>query len=81
MRVWFFLTALCLAGACSGSTATASDAGTADAATATPDAALPDGGARTSCLDRPGELLRPPAGRLPCELFPPDVRTSPTLKR
>ena len=23
------------------------------------------------CLDRPDELPRPPAGRLPCELFPP----------
>lgn len=81
MRVWFFLAALCLTGACSGSTAAANDAGTADAAMPAPDAALPDGGAVTSCLDRPGELARPPAGRLPCELIPPDIRTSPTLTR
>lgn len=24
------------------------------------------------CLDRPGELQRPPSGGLPCELLPPD---------
>jgi len=24
------------------------------------------------CLDRPGELQRPPSGSLPCELLPPD---------
>ena len=24
-----------------------------------------------ACLDRPGELPRPPRGGLPCELFPP----------
>lgn len=26
---------------------------------------------RKACLDRPGELPRPPAGHLPCELIPP----------
>jgi hypothetical protein len=32
----------------------------------------PDGPAVVSCaLDRPGELARPPAGVLPCELLPP----------
>jgi hypothetical protein len=24
------------------------------------------------CLDRPGELQRPPSGGLPCDLLPPD---------
>jgi hypothetical protein len=32
-----------------------------------------DGGL-TACLDRPGELARPPNGRLPCELIPPGLQ-------
>jgi hypothetical protein len=28
-------------------------------------------GARAACLERPGELPRPPRAGLPCELFPP----------
>lgn len=28
-------------------------------------------GALTACLDRPGELDRPPTGKLPCDLLPP----------
>ncbi len=32
-----------------------------------------DGGL-LGCLDQPGSLDRPPSGRLPCELIPPDVR-------
>jgi len=32
------------------------------------------GGATTAaCVDRPGTLDRPPAGRLPCELIPPGL--------
>jgi hypothetical protein len=31
-------------------------------------------GPRTSCLDRPTELSRPPTGRLPCELIPPGLK-------
>ncbi|MBX3185373.1 MAG: hypothetical protein KF819_00095 [Labilithrix sp.] len=30
-------------------------------------------GPRTSCLDRPTELSRPPTNRLPCELIPPGL--------
>jgi hypothetical protein len=30
-----------------------------------------DGATGEACLERPGELLRPPTGTLPCELFPP----------
>jgi hypothetical protein len=32
-----------------------------------------DGGL-VGCLETPGALDRPPAGRLPCELVPPGVR-------
>jgi hypothetical protein len=31
-------------------------------------------GSGTACLDRPGELPRPPAGGLPCDLIPPGLR-------
>jgi hypothetical protein len=31
-------------------------------------------GGGAACLDRPGELARPPSGRLPCELIPPGLR-------
>jgi hypothetical protein len=27
-----------------------------------------------ACLDRPGELARPPTGQLPCDLIPPGLR-------
>jgi len=30
-------------------------------------------GALTACMERPGELPRPPAGKLPCELIPPGL--------
>ena len=32
------------------------------------------GGGLVGCLDMPGTLDRPPAGRLPCELIPPGLR-------
>jgi len=32
-----------------------------------------DGGL-AACLERPGQLERPPNGRLPCELIPPGLR-------
>ena len=31
-------------------------------------------GGLAACLDRPGELARPPSGRLPCDLIPPGLR-------
>ncbi len=31
------------------------------------------GGALSACLERPGQLPRPPAGKLPCELIPPGL--------
>ena len=31
------------------------------------------GSGAANCLERPGELSRPPAGRLPCELIPPGL--------
>jgi hypothetical protein len=42
----------------------------------------PDGGdasgPRTSCIERPNELPRPPTGnRLPCELIPPGLTLAP----
>lgn len=40
------------------------------------DAAMPSAGPLTACLDRPGELPRPPTGRLPCELIPPGLKLS-----
>ena len=27
----------------------------------------------SACVDQPGELPRPPSGRLPCELIPPGL--------
>jgi hypothetical protein len=30
-------------------------------------------GAESACLARPGELPRPPQGKLPCELIPPGL--------
>ena len=29
--------------------------------------------ALTACLEQPGELPRPPTGKLPCELVPPGL--------
>ena len=34
--------------------------------------AAPTDGKLAPCLERPGELPRPPSGGLPCELIPPD---------
>lgn len=45
-----------------GGTATGGTGGTTGTGTVDPKAA---------CLDRPTDLLRPPAGQLPCELLPP----------
>lgn len=33
----------------------------------------PADGALKACLERPGELPRPPRGQLPCELVPPGL--------
>jgi hypothetical protein len=54
------------------------DSGTPSTPTSTPPGPPPDGGkpvdaGRTSCLDRPGSLARPPGDRLPCELIPPGL--------
>lgn len=38
------------------------------------DSSAPDAGAKlVGCLDRPGELPRPPGASLPCELVPPGL--------
>ena len=29
--------------------------------------------AESACLERPGELQRPPTGKLPCDLIPPGL--------
>jgi len=31
----------------------------------------------SACLDRPTDLTRPPTGKLPCELIPPDLVIQP----
>jgi hypothetical protein len=45
------------------------DAGAGGDATASFDGSMP--GSLGACLERPTDLPRPPAGQLPCELFPP----------
>jgi hypothetical protein len=77
--------ALALGGACGRSKPVAPrDGGSGGATGATggtgggpaPDAgmevAAPADGNLAPCLERPGELPRPPSGGLPCELIPPD---------
>lgn len=69
--------------ACNGSSFgdggnTQPDSGVSSTPTSSPPDPLPDGGkpidaGRTSCLDRPGSLSRPPDDRLPCELIPPGL--------
>lgn len=63
VRAGLVLAALLVA-ACSKDAAPEGDAPAVDAGP-TGDAAL------APCLDRPGELARPPSGGLPCELLPP----------
>jgi hypothetical protein len=62
---WPLLLAL-LAGACGKSAAIPKDGGV--------DLAVGTEAGLTACLDRPGELERPPTGRLPCDLIPPGLR-------
>lgn len=78
MTRWISTLTLCLALGCGGGSSDDSDAGPqpVDAASpdaGMPDAAAPDAGPQTlsSCLDRPGELPRPPARGLGCDLLPP----------
>lgn len=58
VRVLVVLAAAAVAAACS------SDSGSAPTA---------QDDAESACLERPGELQRPPAGKLPCELIPPGL--------
>jgi hypothetical protein len=65
MRRMIVIGALLL-GACGDNKQAPRDAGIEDApADADPAALVP-------CLDRPGDLARPPVDQLPCELLPPD---------
>jgi hypothetical protein len=45
-----------------------------DATSPNLDTSADTGAALAPCLDTPSDLPRPPAGRLPCELVPPDLR-------
>jgi len=74
MRHLLLLIAACFACACCSSASSSGDAGAKEADLSA--AARPDGAMLAACLDRPAELARPPAGKLPCELIPPGLHLS-----
>ena len=78
VRTWALLGALLAAGACGGGKGKPADGGFGGGGiggSVGPGGSTGAGGVTgTACLDRPGELERPPNGRLPCELIPPGLR-------
>jgi|tagenome__1003787_1003787.scaffolds.fasta_scaffold20934164_2 hypothetical protein len=74
---WLVLAATLVVWSCGSSNNRApAGAGGLDAAGGGGGGDVSDGsiGAGGACVERPNDLLRPPSGRLPCELIPPGVQ-------
>lgn len=72
-RVWAMFCLLGAAGACGGGKGSSPDGGGLGGIGGSTGGEGGAGGL-VGCLDMPGQLDRPPSGRLPCELIPPGLR-------